>query len=72
FFFLSAINLHFFFGVFLHFIIGANTHEKAVSPGVQAGATKKLKAHDPLRLAGLMNTCKAQIEEIILNELIWD
>lgn len=24
FFFLSAINLHFFFGVFLHFIIGAN------------------------------------------------
>lgn len=21
---------------------------------------------------GLMNTCKAQVEEIILNELIWD
>ncbi|NCE66273.1 TnpV protein [Pseudoflavonifractor sp. 524-17] len=37
-----------------------------------AGATKELKAHAPLRLAGLMNTCKAQVEEIILNELIWD
>ena len=37
-----------------------------------AGATKELKAHDPLRWAGLMNTCKAQVEEIILNELIWD
>ena len=37
-----------------------------------AGATKELKAHDPLRWVGLMNTCKAQVEEIILNELIWD
>ena len=37
-----------------------------------AGATKELKAHDPLRWAGLMNACKAQVEEIILNELIWD
>ena len=37
-----------------------------------AGATEDLKAHDPMRWAGLMNTCKAQIEEIILSELIWD
>lgn len=37
-----------------------------------AGATKELKAHDPLCWAGLMNTCKAQVEEIILSELIWD
>ena len=37
-----------------------------------AGATQELKARDPLRWAGLMNTCKAQIEEVILNELIWD
>ena len=37
-----------------------------------AGATEDLKARDPLRWAGLMNTCKAQVEEIILNELIWD
>ena len=36
-----------------------------------AGATQELKARDPLRWAGLMNTCKAQIEEVIMNELIW-
>lgn len=36
-----------------------------------AGATKELKAHDPLCWAGLMNTCKAQAEESILNELVW-
>lgn len=37
-----------------------------------AGATKELKARDPLCWVGLMNTCKAQVEEIILSELIWD
>ena len=37
-----------------------------------AGATKELKAHDPLCWAGLMNTCKAQVEEVILSELICD
>ena len=37
-----------------------------------AGATQELKARDPLRWAGLMNTCKAQVEEVILSELIWD
>ncbi len=37
-----------------------------------AGATEDLKARDPMRWVGLMNTCKAQVEEIILNELIWD
>ena len=37
-----------------------------------AGATEDLKARDPLRWAGLMNTCKAQVEEVILRELIWD
>lgn len=37
-----------------------------------AGATKELKAHAPLRWVGLMNTCKAQVEEIIFSELIWD
>ena len=35
-----------------------------------AGATEDLKARDPLRWAGLMNTCKAQVEEVILIELI--
>lgn len=37
-----------------------------------AGAAEDLKARDPLRWAGLMNTCKAQVEEVILSELIWD
>ena len=35
-----------------------------------AGATGELKALDPLRWAGLMKTCKAQVEEVILIELI--
>ena len=37
-----------------------------------AGATKELKASEPLKWVGLMNTCKVQVEEIILSELIWD
>lgn len=37
----------------------------------EAGATNELKAHDPLHWAGLMNTCKAQAKERILNELVW-
>lgn len=35
-----------------------------------AGVTEKLKAHDPMRWVGLMNTLKAQAEEIIFQELI--
>ena len=34
-----------------------------------AGVTEALKAADPLKWAGLMNTCKAQAEEVILAEL---
>ena len=36
-----------------------------------AGATEDLKARDPMKWVGLMNTCKAQAEEAILNELIY-
>ena len=36
----------------------------------EAGATETLKASDPMKWVGLMNTCKAQIEEILLAELI--
>ena len=36
-----------------------------------AGVTEELKAADPLRWVGLMNTCKTQAEEIILEELIY-
>ena len=36
-----------------------------------AGATAELKKHDPMKWVGLMNTCKAQAEEIIKAELIY-
>ena len=36
----------------------------------EAGATEELKASDPIRWVGLMNTCKAQAEEILMAELI--
>lgn len=35
-----------------------------------AGVTEKLKARDLMRWAGLMDTLKAQVEEIIIDELI--
>ena len=37
-----------------------------------AGVTEELKARDPMRWVGLMNTLKAQVEEVILAELILD
>ncbi len=37
-----------------------------------AGVTEELKARDPMRWVGLMNTLKAQAEEVILAELILD
>ena len=37
----------------------------------RAGATEELKATNPMRWVGLMNTCKAQAEEIVMNELIY-
>lgn len=36
-----------------------------------AGVTEELKARDPMKWVGLMNTLKAQAEEIILNELVF-
>ena len=36
-----------------------------------AGVTEELKARDPMRWVGLMNTLKAQAEEIIFQELIY-
>ena len=35
-----------------------------------AGITETLKASDPLKWVGMMNTIRAQVEEIIWNELI--
>ena len=37
-----------------------------------AGVTEELKARDPMRWVGLMNTLKAQAEEIIQDELIYN
>ena len=38
----------------------------------EAGATEKLKASDPLKWTGLMNSCKARAEEAVLSELIYN
>lgn len=37
----------------------------------EAGATEELKAADPMKWTGLINSCKAQAEEVVLNELIY-
>ena len=36
-----------------------------------AGVTEALKASDPMTWVGLMNSLKAQAEEVILTELIY-
>jgi hypothetical protein len=36
-----------------------------------AGVIEELKARDPMRWVGLMNTLKAQMEEIVFQELIY-
>ena len=36
------------------------------------GATEELKAVEPMKWVGLMNACKAQAEEIVKYELIYD
>ena len=36
-----------------------------------AGATKELKAHDQLAWVGLVNNCRARVEEIIMADLIY-
>ena len=37
-----------------------------------AGTTEELKARNPMRWAGLMNTLKAQVEEMILKEIVFE
>ena len=37
-----------------------------------ASVTEELKACDPMRWVGLMNTLKAQAEEIVLSEIIFN
>ena len=45
----------------------------SMMPGMtkEAGVTEELKARDPMRWVGLMNCCKAQVEEIIFAEQIY-
>ena len=37
-----------------------------------AGVTEEVKARDPMRWVGLINTLKAQVEEVVLSELVFD
>ena len=37
-----------------------------------AGVTEKLKACDPMRWVGLLNTLKAQAEEAVITEIIME
>ena len=50
----------------------ANSRLEQLMPQLTAaaGVTEQLKASDPMRWVGLMNTCKAQDEEILMAELI--
>lgn len=50
----------------------ANSRLEQMMPGLMEaeGVTEQLKASDMMRWVGLMNSCKAQAEEIILKELI--
>lgn len=51
----------------------ANRRLEIIMPELMksAGVTEKLKANDPMKWVGLMNTLNAQAEEIILSELIY-
>jgi hypothetical protein len=51
----------------------ANSRLEQMVPALAraAGATEELKASDPLKWTGLMNSCKAQAEETILAELVF-
>ena len=50
----------------------ANSRLEQMMPqlAAAAGATEQLRASDPMKWVGLMNTCKAQAEEILMAELI--
>ena len=51
----------------------ANSRLEQMMPGLMqsAGVTEALKASDPMTWVGLMNSQKAQAEEVILTELIY-
>ena len=37
----------------------------------EAGVNEELKAADPIRWVGMMNTIKAQVEEIIWSDIVY-
>ena len=51
----------------------ANGLLDSMMPGMAkaTGSTEKLKACGPMSWVGLMNNCKARIEEIIFAELVY-
>ena len=51
----------------------ANSRLEQMMPGLMqsAGVTEALKASAPMKWVGLMNSLKAQAEEVILTELIY-
>ncbi len=51
----------------------ANSRLEQMMPELMksAGVTEELKARDPMKWVGLMNSLKAQAEEIILTELVY-
>lgn len=51
----------------------ANERMDRLMPGMAraAGATEELKARDQMAWVGIMNNCKARVEEIILAELVY-
>ena len=51
----------------------ANIRLEQMMPGLMqsAGVTEALKASDPMKWVGLMNSLKAQAEEVVLTELIY-
>ena len=58
------------------FLSGDEEHVSVESPSGAAevfdsvtGVTEELKARDPMRWVGMMNTLKAQIEEIIQEDI---
>ena len=52
----------------------ANSRLELMMPELMkaAGVTEALKQSDPMTWVGLMNNCKAQAEETILNELVFN
>ena len=57
--------------LFSHLLEIEDTANSRLERMMAAGVTEQLKASDMMTWVGLMNSCKAQAEEIILSELIY-